>query len=93
VRAAPAPAPGGPRGGRPQLPYNCKPAALARLFGSWNWDLRRARAALARLGVAMGEDALAQELAAGRAGKGRLPRLGPRELRALRRALGQAGGG
>jgi hypothetical protein len=88
--AAPAP---GPRGGRPQLPYSIKPAALARLFGSWGWDPGRARAALAALGVDMTAEALAQELALGRAGKGRLPRLGPGELRSLRRALAQAGGG
>jgi hypothetical protein len=90
---ASAPAPAGPRGGRPQLPYGCKPAALARLFGSWGWDPGRAKAALARLGVDMTPEALAQELAAGRCGKGRLPRLGPRELRALRQALARAGGG
>jgi hypothetical protein len=40
----------------------------------------------------MTEDALAQELADGRAGRGRLPRLGLREMRALRQALERAGG-
>jgi hypothetical protein len=84
------PIPAGPGGGRPQLPFGCKPAALARLFGSWGWDPGRARAALARLGVTMGEDALAQELALGRAGRGRLPKLGPAEVRALRQALARA---
>jgi hypothetical protein len=64
-----------------------------RLFGSWNWDPGRARAALARLGVDLTPESLEQELASGRAGKGRLPRLGPRELRALRAALARAGGG
>jgi hypothetical protein len=83
----------GPRGGRPQLPFSVKPASLARLLGSWNWDAGRAKAVLARLGVAMTAEALTQELDAGRAGKGRLPRLGARELRALRQALARAGGG
>jgi hypothetical protein len=41
----------------------------------------------------MTPEALEQELAAGRAGRGRLPRLGARQLQALRRALAQAGGG
>jgi hypothetical protein len=91
---APAPpAPAGPRGGRPQLPLGCKPAALARLFGSWGWNPGRAKAALARLGVTMAPAALEQELSLGRAGRGRLPRLGPAEVKSLRRALARAGGG
>jgi hypothetical protein len=92
--APPAPPlPAGPKGGRPQLPYGCKPAALARLFGSWGFSPERAKAALARLGVDLTAEALAQELDAGRAGRGRLPRLGPAQVRALRRALEQADGG
>jgi hypothetical protein len=41
----------------------------------------------------MAADVVQREWAAGRAGRGRLPRLGPAELRALRQALARAGGG
>jgi hypothetical protein len=82
----------GPRGGCRDLPFGRKPAALARWMGSRGFSPEQARQVLTALGVTMTPEAIGQELALGRAGRGRIPELSRDEARALRQALERAGG-